>query len=333
VIGRLYLRAVHAGITLLEALGARGTRWEWRKRIWLQAAEEKVAAWENVGRGVRTTLRMCRSCRTLVEGGASTCPACGASMRDVPKGGVVRGLGLLFPGRPSVSIILLTVNALLLLVTVGLDQGGISSLLHPTNQTLWLLGAKQTAWIFTLGEWWRLITANYLHGGIIHLFFNSMALATLGPLIEEGFGARRLFVIYTLSGISGFLLSAWFGRGPGVVSIGASGAIYGLLGFAVVYGRWRAGAGARALADQLTQWLLYGVFMFFIPGIDNLAHVGGLLLGAGLGLVLDPGDPRTRARNLLLWLLFFLCLGLTFWSFAAMIRSYPAHVEWLKTHP
>jgi len=330
--GRLYLRLVNAWIALLEALGARGMRWEWRKRTWRQAAEDKAGEWDNLGRGARTSLRMCRSCRTLVEGGTAVCPACGASMRDVPKGGVVRGLSLLFPGRPSVSVILLTVNALLLLVTVGLDQGGLGSLLHPNNQTLWLLGAKQTAWVFDLGEWWRLITANYLHGGIIHLFFNSMALATLGPLIEQAFGSRRLFVIYTLSGISGFLVSAWFSRESSVVSIGASGAIYGLLGFAVVYGRWRAGVGARALADQLTQWLLYGVFMFFIPGIDNMAHVGGLLLGAGLGLVLDPGEPRTPARNLVLWLLFLLCLGLTFWSFAAMIRTYPAHVEWLRTH-
>lgn len=329
MIGRLYLKAVDAGIALLDALGARGTHWEWRKRSWRRAAEEKVAEWDNLGRGARTTLRMCRSCRTLVEGGASVCPACGASMRGIPRGGAVRGLGLLFPGRPSVSVVLLTANALLMLVTVVISEHGLMSLWSPGGQALWLLGAKQRESILLVGEWWRLVTANYLHGGILHIFFNSMALATLGPLIEEAFGARRLFVLYTLSGISGFAASTWFSQ-SGIVSIGASGAIYGLLGFAVVYGRFRAGAGARALADQLTQWLLYGALMFFIPGIDNLAHLGGLIPGAILGLLFDPGEPRTRLHSALLWLGFLACVALTLGSFALMIRTYPLHVEVLK---
>ena len=70
--------------------------------------------------------------------------------------------------------------------------------------------------------------------------------------------------------------------------------------------------------------------MFLIPGIDSIAHVGGLIPGALLGLVMNPGAPRTRARSLLLWMLFFLCLGLTVWSFAAMMRTYPARAEELR---
>ena len=322
--GRFYLRLVDAWIGLLEGLGVRGTRWEWRKRAWRQAAEEKAGEWDNLGRGARTTLRMCRSCRTLVERGAGVCPACGASMRDVPRGGAARGLSLLFPGRPSVSVLLLTANALLMLVTVALDGNGLQALWSPQGKTLWILGGKWGESIFHGGEWWRLVLANYLHGGILHLVFNSMALATLGPLIEEAFGARRLFVLYTVSGIGGFLASAWFR--PEQLSIGASGAIYGLLGFAVVYGRWRAGAGARALADQLTQWLLYGLMMFFIPGIDSIAHVGGLVPGALLGLVMDPREPKTALRNAALWILFLACLAVTAWAFVAMMQTYPQHV-------
>lgn len=322
--GRLYLRLLDGWIALLEGLGARGTRWEWRKRAWRQAAEDKVGEWENLGRGARTTVRMCRSCRTLVEGGAADCPACGASLRDVPRGGVIRGMSLLFPGRPSVSVLLLTANALMMLVTVALSGAGLGALWSPAGKDLWILGGKWGDSIFLEGEWWRLVTANYLHGGILHLVFNSMALATLGPLIEEAFGARRLFAIYTVSGIAGFLASAWFR--PQSLSIGASGAIYGLLGFAVVYGRWRAGAGARALTDQLTQWLLYGLMMFFIPGIDSIAHLGGLVPGGILGFLMNPGKPRAPLRNAALWILFVLCLGVTAWSFAAMVRTYPEHV-------
>ena len=327
MMGRLYLRLVDAWIALLDALGASGSRWEWRKRSWRQAAESKAAEWDNLGRGARTTLRMCRSCRTLVEGGAAVCPACGASMRDVPRGGAVRGLTLLFPGRPSVSVLLLTANALMAVVAIVVSGTGVQALWNPTGQALWLLGGKWSESIFA-GEYWRLITANYLHGGLLHLILNSMALATLGPLIEEAFGGRRLFVVYTLSGLGGFAASAWFR--PDYPSIGASAAIYGLLGFSVVYARFRAGAGARALADSLTQWLLYGAVMLFIPGIDNVAHAGGLVPGALFGLVMTPGEPRTRGRAAALWVVFLVCLGITLWGFASMLQTYPEHVEYLK---
>lgn len=325
--GRLLLRLVDGWIALLDGLGASGSRWEWRKRAWRQAAESRAAEWENLGRGARTTLRMCRSCRTLVEGGAGACPACGASMSGIPQGGAVRGLSLLFPGRPSVSVLLLTANALMALVVVALSGHGLGALWDPPSETLWLLGGKWSASIFA-GEWWRLVTANYLHGGLLHLVLNSMALATLGPLIEEAFGGRRLFVVYTLSGIGGFAASAWFR--PDYPSIGASAAIYGLLGFSVVYARFRAGAGARALAEHLTQWLLYGAVMIFIPGIDNVAHGGGLVPGALLGLFLSPGEPRSRAQAAGLWLAFVVCLGVTAWGFTMMVQTYPAHLEYLK---
>jgi rhomboid protease GluP len=323
MIGRLLVRGVDAGIAVLDALGARGTRWEWRKRAWRKAAEDKAAEWENLRRGTQTTVRMCKSCRELVQGGGATCPACGASMRGVPRGGLPRLLGLLFPGRPSMSVVLLSANVLIAAVVVLLESNagaGLQLFSSPSGARLYALGAKWGPNI-QAGEWWRLVTANYLHGGLLHLFMNSLGLATLGPLIEEAFGSRRLFVLYTACGVSGFVLSTLVH--PRSLSVGASAAIYGLLGFAVVYGRFRAGPSARALADQLTRWLLYGVIMFFIPGIDNTAHLGGVAVGAALGLVFDPGAPRTRGRSSLLWIAFALSLALTIVSFALMMQAYP----------
>jgi rhomboid protease GluP len=323
MIGRLLVRGVDAGIAVLEALGARGSRWEWRKRAWQRAAEEKAAAWDNLHRGARTTIRMCRSCRALVEGGGATCPSCGASMSGVPRGGLPRLLGLLFPGRPSMSVVLLSANVLLAVAVVLLETGagaGLQSLGSPSPARLYALGAKFGPNI-QAGEWWRLVTANYLHGGLLHLFMNSLGLATLGPLIEEAFGSRRLFVLYTACGISGFALSTMVH--PASLSVGASAAIYGLLGFAVVYSRFRAGPSTRALADQLTRWLLYGVIMFFIPGIDNTAHLGGVITGALLGLVFEPGAPRTSGRRALLWSAFAIAVALTIVSFALMLQAYP----------
>jgi membrane associated rhomboid family serine protease len=318
-------------LSLLETLGARGTRWEWRKRAWEQALDERLAHWENLGRGVRTTLRMCPACRTLVERGGSTCPACGASMRGVPQGGVGRAVGLLVPAAPSMSVIILTANvafAILAAVVSPSDEGGgLGGLVSPSPVTLVLLGAKYGPSI-RAGEIWRLVTANYLHGGLIHLIFNSIALVTLGPLIERSFGWRKFFILYTVSGVSGFLLSDLWR--PGVVSIGASGAIYGLLGFAVVFGRYRSGPAGRAIADQLTRWLIYGLLMFFIPGIDSAAHLGGLVPGALLGLVFIPQEPRTRAGEACLWLATAAVIVVTVGSFVAMVMAYPANVAFFS---
>ena len=314
-------------ITLLETLGARGTRWEWRKRAWEQALELRLAHWENLGRGVRTTLRMCRACRTLVEHGGATCPACGASMRDVAHGGIGRAARLLLPVAPSMSAVILTANvAMAVLVAVigsSSSEGGLGGLFSPAPLTLVLLGGKWVP-LIVAGEIWRLVTANYLHGGLLHLVMNSFALATLGPLIERSFGWRKCFILYTVSGISGFLVSSWWR--PGVLSIGASGAIYGLLGFAVVFGRFRSGPAGRAISDHLMRWLMYGLLMFLIPGIDSAAHVGGLVPGALLALVLDPGEPRTRAGEAWLRLLTAAALVVTIGSFVAMAIAYPANL-------
>jgi len=314
-------------ITLLETLGARGTRWEWRKRAWEQALESRLAHWENLGRGVRTTLRMCPSCRTLIDQGGSTCPACGASMRGVAHGGVGRAVGLLVPSAPSMSVVILSANVAMTIVVAVLGSstgdGGLGGLFSPSPLTLVLLGGKWVP-LIAAGEIWRLVTANYLHGGLLHLVMNGFALATLGPLIERSFGWRKFFVLYTASGISGFLVSSFWR--PGVLSIGASGAIYGLLGFAVVFGRFRSGPAGRAISDQLMRWLMYGLLMFLIPGIDSAAHVGGLIPGALLGLVLDPGEPRTRAGTAWLWALTALTLVVTIGSFVAMAIAYPLNV-------
>jgi rhomboid protease GluP len=315
-------------IDLLETLGARGTRWEWRKRAWEQALERRLAHWENLGRGVRTTLRMCPACRTLVERGGSTCPACGASLHGVPHGGVGRAARLLVPAAPSMSAVILTANVALaiLVAMVGSpeDGGVLGGLISPSRLTLVLLGGKWVP-LIAVGEVWRLVTANYLHGGLLHLVLNGFALATLGPLIERSFGWRKFFILYTVSGISGFLVSAWWR--PDVLSIGASGAIYGLLGFAVVFGRYRSGPAGRAISEQLMRWLMYGLLMFFIPNIDSAAHIGGLIPGVLLGLVLDPREPRTRAGEAWLWVLTAAAVVVTVGSFAAMAMAYPVNVE------
>lgn len=321
--GRLLLGTLDLGLAVLSGLGARGGRWEWKKQTWRRALEERIAAWENLERGVRARTRMCRECRTLVERSASTCPACGASMSGIPKGGLARALGLAFPGALSVTTLLISANVLMSLMVLVLwgrgPEAGLSRLLSPPGEALFVLGAKWTPAILH-GQIWRLVTANYLHGGLIHLAFNCYALLSLGPLIEESFGARKFFLVYTATGVCALATSALLR--PHSMSIGASGALFGLLGFAVVYGRFRGGAAGRAISDQLIRYVILGVVMFLIPGIDSVAHMGGLLSGGLLGLVVEAGEPRSRGGELALRWLCAIAVVATLGSFAAMALSY-----------
>lgn len=322
---------LRAAVGILETFGAKGARWEWKKRSWEQALEGRLAHWENVGRGVSAPLRMCPSCRTLVERSVSTCPSCGGSMRGVAGGGAGRAIALLVPGSPSMSAVLITACVAMMLLEAAVGAGGersaLQALFSPGGETIWLLGSKFTPSILA-GEYWRLVTANYLHGGLLHLGMNCFGLVILGPLIERGFGWRKFFLIYTVTGVSGFVLSAalW----PRANSVGASAALFGLLGFAFVFSRFRASRSARALSEQLLQQLLYGVAMFFIPGIDNLAHLGGAAAGAILALFVDPTEPRTRAGAAWLWFLTLAAFAVTFGSFALMAMAYPGHLAELQ---
>jgi len=324
--GRFLAAALDGAIAVLTALGARGSRWEWKKQAWRRSLQERLAVWENLERGVRARTRMCRECRTLVERSASVCPACGASMRGIPKGGLARLLGLALPGRTSVTTLLLSANVLMsiaALVLGGLGpQGNPLRMLSPSGQALYLLGEKWTPAILQ-GEVWRLVTANYLHAGLLHLLFNGYALMSLGPLIEESFGARKFFLLYTVTGVCAIATSAVLH--PGVPSVGASGALFGLLGFAFVYGRLRGGAAGRAIADQLLRYIILGAVMFLIPGIDSMAHLGGLVSGALFALFLETGEPRTRGGEMALRGSTALAILITLGSFAAMVLAYPAN--------
>ncbi|HYS77233.1 MAG TPA: rhomboid family intramembrane serine protease [Candidatus Dormibacteraeota bacterium] len=330
-LGRLLRAALDAALRLADALGARGARWEWKKQAWRQALENRVAAWDNLERGVRARTRMCRECRTLVPRGERTCPSCGASMSGVPSGGIGRLVTLALPGSMTVTTLLITVNiGMSLLILLVWGTGGLSAgpmrFLSPPGAALYLFGEKVSYGIFH-GEAWRLVTANYLHGGLLHLLMNCYALATLGTLIEESFGARKFFLVYTVCGVCAFLTSAQFSEAP---AVGASGALFGLMGFGIIYGKFRGGAAGRMVAEHLMRWLVYGAVMLFMPGIDNLAHFGGLIAGGLLGAVVPPGEPKSRAAEMTLRLLAGAALLATLGSFAAMALTYGRNLEMLR---
>jgi rhomboid protease GluP len=152
------------------------------------------------------------------------------------------------------------------------------------------------------GQYWRLLSATFLHGGLDHLVGNLIALYILGLLCERAFGRHQFFVLYVLSGLAGSLLSVLGNPGP---SVGASGAIFGLQGAAIVLvrrHRERLLLRDRRIGVVLAVWAVYAVVTGLLtPYVDNAAHIGGALGGALLAyrlypVVLEPMSSEQAAR-------------------------------------
>ena len=149
--------------------------------------------------------------------------------------------------------------------------------------TYW--GAKSNTHILA-GEYWRLLTPMFLHVGIIHLGFNSYFLFRIGPQIERTYGHLRFMVIYLLSGIAGAVASFAFNIHP---SIGASGALFGLLGAMLpLFYRNRNLLNAKSQMRSIIMTIVVNLLYGLQPGIDNWGHVGGLLSGLVLGWFSSP---------------------------------------------
>jgi rhomboid protease GluP len=169
----------------------------------------------------------------------------------------------------------------------------------------------------TFGEWWRLVTPIFLHGGLLHFAFNSYALIQLGPLVEEEYGTERFVVLYLLSGIGGNILSQFL---RSTNTVGASGAICGLMGLLLAYGMRRGGAAGGGIRASMTQSAIYMLIFSFLPGIDLLCHVGGFVTGFALGWVVPAGPFRSRAAAVGWDLLLVATLLLVVWCFWQMAQ-------------
>ena len=192
--------------------------------------------------------------------------------------------------RPLAVWGLLGLNVLLYLVSVALTiaSGGAGTLGEPSSAVLTLLGWKQND-LIVQGQYWRLITAMFLHGSLIHIFFNGYALYALGPEAERIYGTPRFVALYMLSGLAGSLAS--YALSP-AASVGASGAIFGLFGgllaFYVVGRNVLGDLGRRQLQSMGGLIVINLLIGFAVPGIDYYAHLGGLAAGALAGWLLAP---------------------------------------------
>lgn len=181
--------------------------------------------------------------------------------------------------------ILIAINLLVFLISAWISK----NIFNIDIYTLIIMGAKVNS-LIDKGQVWRLITCAFLHGGLIHIFFNMYALKILGPEIEYVYGKIKYLVIYLLSAIAASIFSYIFG--PQSVSVGASGAIFGLFGAMLIFGIKHRKQMGKAYMMNILQVIFVNVIIgISSSNIDNVAHFGGLIVGALIALLLGERRP------------------------------------------
>lgn len=247
---------------------------------------------------------MCPHCRAFITVNDKVCPYCETPVgpRAVDRRDPGALLGGLIPAARFVTTLILTINIGMYIVTVlaSMKLGAGGGLMNIDGRTLISFGAIWPVAMFQGGEWWRLVTAGALHGGLLHILFNTWALMDVGANAEIIYGQKRMASIYILSTIGGFTASAFWTHS---VSVGASAGLFGLIGAMIALGVMHKTSEAAMIKQFYMRWAIYGLLFGLLPlNIDNAAHIGGLATGfltawfAGTPKLLDT-HPAERFWN------------------------------------
>jgi rhomboid protease GluP len=273
-----------------------------------------------MGRSFRT----CPACRAILTEGEAICPYCGEDARRPS----VRRVELSpFSSRPEgeVTRILIAINLVcfafeLVSAAAATGFGGaFAALLNVPPDVLLQMGARNGS-LIKQGEIWRLLVPVFLHGGLMHILFNCVAIYQVGPLSEQAYGRSRFLILYLVAGVAGNLLGLQF-YGDRGVGIGASGALFGLIGAAGVYGHRRGGPYGLAIRRVMITWGIYSLLFGFLVRADNAAHLGGLASGILLSFLI--GDRDLVRRNWSGWpVVAGILVAVTGASFVAAYNGY-----------
>lgn len=242
--------------------------------------------------------KICPACGSLVGTTATRCHQCGASL-TFSLAAASKSLGRMMPDVSPATYGILTVCCAVyvatLIVTVrtsgfAMPSGGLMGIfnLGAINSRVLVAAGASLPLAYNVAQPWRFLTAVFLHGSILHIGFNMWVLMDIGPVVEEMYGSARYFFIFVVTGIGGYVLSSFIGK----FSIGASGALLGLIGLLLAMSMGRKTAGMQMLRGQMIRWLIYIlVFGLLMRGIDNWAHAGGLIAGFVLGKLMASRPP------------------------------------------
>lgn len=257
---------------------------------------------------------LCPSCGKLVGVNDDVCLSCGRRRPGMwGLTSLVRGLGkdLGFVQAVIVGNAFLYV-AMLIVSHLNLQEMGGNPLTFgaPSQEAMLRFGAAGFIPVFALHRWWTLLSAGWLHGGLLHIGFNLYWIRFLAPETAELYGPSRTVIIYSISSVTGFLASSLLSA---PITLGASAPILGLLGALVLYGRRMGSSVVGRMAWTYAISMI--AFGFLMPGVDNLAHLGGFAGGFLAGALLDPRKPETGNHTVAA----LLCLGLTAASIVASL--------------
>lgn len=239
---------------------------------------------------------LCPNCRKLISLDEPACPYCGLVRPGLHEtAGKLRNIFFMLGPVQTLLYINIAFFALALLFDLrGIFMSGSPfSFLSPSDRSLFFLGATGTYPVISFHRFWTLLTASFLHGGILHIVFNMMALYQLGPFVLREFGVHRFINIYILTGVAGFAVSVLAGVH---FTIGASASICGLIGAIIYFGKSRGGSYGEAIYKQAIGWVIgLIIFGFLFSGINNWAHGGGLLSGLLIAYLLGYNDQKMES--------------------------------------
>jgi rhomboid protease GluP len=268
--------------------------------------------------------RMCPHCRAFITDKDKICPYCNEAVgpRYAERAQVSGVIGGFIPTARFNTMLILLVNGGFFVATalmcmklgLGSGWGGID------GHVLAAFGAKVGLEYMGpggefQGQWWRLVTAGFLHGDVMHILMNSWVLFDLGAQVEAVYGASRMWVIYFLASVGGFLASAWWNPG---ISIGASAGLCGLIGAMIALGMRHRNPMGDAIRGMYVRWAVYTLVLgLLISRIDNAAHIGGLATGFVVAYLAET--PRASGGTEGLWqAAAWFCIVITVVSFLKM---------------
>jgi rhomboid protease GluP len=248
---------------------------------------------------------MCPNCRAFVTTSDRVCPYCEMQLgpRAIERRDPGQVLGGLIPQARFTTVMILLINTALFLAEYLNPQSGLSR-----------YGASLPA-PYMQGQWWRLITAGFLHGGVFHILMNSWVLFDLGAEVEQLYGTSRLIVFYFVSTITGFWASSHLGFHS---SGGSSAGIFGLIGAMLAFGVSDRSALGSMVKSLYMRWVIYGLVLSFLPGVDFWAHIGGLAGGFVTGWLASTPRARLMWKEPLLRALAGVSIALTALAFGML---------------
>lgn len=273
---------------------------------------------------------ICPKCKRVISNYQETCPFCGQPQHSIQARLLKRfNLDRLELTQTVVYLnIGLFILAYLLPIILGAGPKfgrGMFGLPAPSGGALSLLGWASLDTVLS-GEYWRLVTAMFLHGGPAHIFFNMMWVKNLAPITRSLMSAPQVILVFLLSGLAGNIAAVFFPLFKAVVFgsslrnvavIGASGAIFGIMGAIIVVGREKGGLAGFLLVKQVISWAAIIIVLgFLIPGISNSAHIGGLLAGLLLGKLFCL---RSKTLESMMTIFSLATLGISALAFLIMI--------------